>query len=401
MNRIRPLRRGLHSTSAALLVSFSFALSLEASASPPTPSGLVFALTLSNSGRSVSNDRFTLKVPGTKGALVLTFEGAGLVGATFASPVRLKNDSDADLFALRVDLVSASEAAAASPNTTRLLQATASSPPAWDVVKRGEESSAQLFRAGPVGFSPERGLVILLGAVSGVASAGAFEVEGAKSPTALETDAADQVYVTDVSGRVICAGPDGSQAEGVRAAPTSPPEPTDGPCARYRAAGKPCRASPDGRLFVIEGREVSEFAPPRRSRPARCPRLRERREALHRDCGRGGTEWIGPRLPPVLARRRYLRLVLVDRQEMAVAERPPLRRVAEAHDPDFRQKGSAIWPPRQGVEQVLATTPTKFVVAKASVVAAGFWAAMQACACAALSTPVGHAPIAGEGPSRS
>src|SRR5205807_3935944 len=37
--------------------------------------------------------------------------------------------------------------------------------------------------------------------------------------------------------------------------------------------------------------------------------------------------------------QREERLVLVDGQELAVAERPPLRREVEAHDPDLGQEG--------------------------------------------------------------
>src|SRR5437588_2462859 len=46
--------------------------------------------------------------------------------------------------------------------------------------------------------------------------------------------------------------------------------------------------------------------------------------------------------PPVAAigraEQREQRLVLVDRQQLPVAQRPTLRREAEGHDPDLRQK---------------------------------------------------------------
>src|ERR687887_268893 len=38
------------------------------------------------------------------------------------------------------------------------------------------------------------------------------------------------------------------------------------------------------------------------------------------------------------AQQREQRLILVDRQQLAVAQRPALRREVEAHDPDLRQE---------------------------------------------------------------
>ena len=260
MTRIHPPRRLLHHVGAAALATVS-AASLAAVASPPAPSGLAFAVTLSQGGRSVSSDRFSLRVPGAKGTLVLTFEGIDLVGGTFASPVRLRNDTDADLLAVRVDLVSATETIRVSDakgDVTRILPASAGPPPSWDSLPKGAESSGQIFRVGPVGFAPETDLLIVLGAVSGVAPAGSFEVEGAKNPAGLESDAAGSLYVIDATGKVFRTGGDGKKAAEVRNPLPPHAEPGEA-CAHHRAAGHSCRVAADGAAWAIEGRDISQF----------------------------------------------------------------------------------------------------------------------------------------------
>ena len=55
-----------------------------ATASPVAAAGLAFALTLSDGGRSMSGERFTLKVPGAKGPLFLVLEGPDFVGGALS-----------------------------------------------------------------------------------------------------------------------------------------------------------------------------------------------------------------------------------------------------------------------------------------------------------------------------
>jgi hypothetical protein len=229
--------------------------------SPVAAAGLAFALTLSDGGRSVSGERFTLKVPGAKGSLVLVLEGPDFVGGSFVAPVRLKNDSDADLHAVTLGLEAATETLRGEkgmPGASRSIPAAAVSPPTWDAIPKGTEAPAQLFSVAPVGFAPETLLVVLLGSVHSVASAGAFEVEGAKRPTAVEVDSSG-LFVTDGSGRIVRCGLDGKGAVEVKARPASKPEAPGGPCARARSQGLACREAPGGGAWVVEGREVSEL----------------------------------------------------------------------------------------------------------------------------------------------
>ena len=53
----------------------------------------------------------------------------------------------------------------------------------------------------------------------------------------------------------------------------------------------------------------------------------------------GSAKLTRPSPPNVVPEQREQRLVLVDRQELAVAQRPALRREAEAHDPDLGEEG--------------------------------------------------------------
>jgi hypothetical protein len=230
--------------------------------SPVAAAGLAFALTLSDGGRSISGERFTLKVPGAKGPLVLLLEGPDFVGGSFVSPVRLKNDSDADLHAVTMGLDAATETLRGEkgmPGASRSIPAAAVSPPAWDVIPKGTEAPAQLFRVAPVGFGAETLLVILLGSVHGIASAGAFEVEGAKRPTDVAVDTGGSLYVTDISGRIVRCGLDGRGAVEVKGRPALKPEAPGGPCARSRSQGLVCREAPGGGAWAIEGLEVSEL----------------------------------------------------------------------------------------------------------------------------------------------
>lgn len=122
------------------------------------------------------------------------------------------------------------------PGASRSIPAAAVSPPAWDAIPKGTEAPAQLFRVAPVGFAPETLLVILLGTVHGIASAGAFEVEGATRPMGVDVDSGGSLYVTDISGRTVRCGLDGRGAVEVKARPASKPEAQGGPCARSRSA---------------------------------------------------------------------------------------------------------------------------------------------------------------------
>ena len=118
--------------------------------------------------------------------------------------------------------------------------------------------AGQLFRASPVAFSPETSLIVILGAVSGIAAVGSFEVEGARNPTRLDLDSGS-LFVTDASGRMVRCAFDGRGAVEVKVRPAQKPEPAGGPCARARLQALVCRTAPDGGAWAIEGRELTQL----------------------------------------------------------------------------------------------------------------------------------------------
>lgn len=144
-----------------------------AGAPAPVGRGLTFALSFDARGRAVTSGPFVLPVPGAKGSLKVSFDSAALTGGMLDAPFRLKNDSDADLFAVRVDLASVTESVRESGAgaSAREQEVAPPSPLAWDRIAAGGETPAELFRGGPLTFSPGTEVVVVLGVVSGLASA--------------------------------------------------------------------------------------------------------------------------------------------------------------------------------------------------------------------------------------
>lgn len=236
-------------------------LALLAAKPAPVKSGLAFGITLGEGGQSVSGSTFTLRVPGAKGGLLLYLDGVGLAGDGLEASAHLTNRTGFDVFALRLDLLEASEtsrADAGRSSVSRALPAAAVSSPAWSTLPSGKESDPQRFRVAPIGFGSDTALVHVIGVVSGVALVAAFEVEGLKQLASIEVDRAGFVFLTDTSGKVFRTGSDGSGAVAVRTAPAATMLP-GGPCDRHLKAGRICRESSDGTAWTLEGGEVSLF----------------------------------------------------------------------------------------------------------------------------------------------
>jgi len=192
---------------------------------------------------------------------VLTLQGAGLVGDGLEAPATLKNETDMDLFALRLDFASATETELAAPGAASRSRALSASavPLSWTEVRSGTESDPQRFRVSPIVFSPQTGLITVLGVVSGVARVSTFEVEGVTRLSAIEAESGGGLFLTDASGKVFRVGPDGKNPREIRNLPPPSPAPKGGPCARHLKDGRVCREGPGGNAFVLEGREVSAF----------------------------------------------------------------------------------------------------------------------------------------------
>jgi hypothetical protein len=135
--------------------------------------GLSFALSFDGKGRAVVSGPYVLKVPGTKGALKVVFDSAGLTGGMLDAPFRLRNDSGVDLLAVRVDLASVSEsfrAGEGKPSASREQNVAPPPPLAFDAIRSGAETPGELFRGGPLSFSEDTEVVVVMGVVSGVAA---------------------------------------------------------------------------------------------------------------------------------------------------------------------------------------------------------------------------------------
>jgi hypothetical protein len=200
-------------------------------------------------------------VPGAKGALTLTLQGIGLVGDGLEAPAILKNETDWDLYAIRLDFVSATETEQANPGAagrSRPLSASAV-PLSWTEIRRGTESDPQRLRVSPVVFGPQTGLITVLGIVSGVARVSTLDVQGVTRPSAIEVESGGRLLLTDASGKVFRVGADGKNPQEVRNLPPPRAAPKGGACARHVREGRVCREGPEGTAWVLEGREVSAF----------------------------------------------------------------------------------------------------------------------------------------------
>lgn len=157
--------------------------------------GLTVALSFEGSGRSVVSGPYILRVPGTKGSLKVVFDGAALENGLLDAPVRLVNETGADLLAVRLDLLSASETVrrgeGAEPET-RELSLSSGPPLAWGAIPVGAETPADLFRGGPFVLSKDTEVLVVLGAVSGLAAVPADPKADARIPATKATECPPQ-----------------------------------------------------------------------------------------------------------------------------------------------------------------------------------------------------------------
>ena len=224
-------------------------------------SGLAFAVTLTEGGRSISSDRIAVRIPDTRGVLSVRFDGYDLSGGSFSSPVSLQNDTDADLFGLRIDLVSVAVSNGKSAGGAVPADSGASADPlAWDRLPKGAVSSSLPFRASPVAI-PADGQAILLGVVTGVAAVGRFSVNEAPQAASIEVDpgASGDLYVRDAGGTVVRMNAEGRGARTVGKGPSVPHRKSRGPCETRRTADRLCAEGPNGTAWTVEGEEFSVF----------------------------------------------------------------------------------------------------------------------------------------------
>lgn len=160
-----------------------------AAAPQPVSRGLTFALSFDGKGRTVVSGPYVLKVPGAKGSLQVVFDSAALNGGMLDAPFRLRNDSGADLLAVRVDLAAVTESVKPEGATpfTRAQDVAPPPPLAWDAIRAGAETPGDLFRGGPVTLSPDTEVVVVLGVVSGLAAVPADPKTDVRMPASKES----------------------------------------------------------------------------------------------------------------------------------------------------------------------------------------------------------------------
>lgn len=234
---------------------------------PVAAAGLAFALTLTDGGRALTTDRFVLRTPGLPGAVVLELEDPDLYGSTFATPVRIKNDTPAELLGVSVEVVSVTETRKGTEGKEegRVHAGGEGQPPAWDSIPKDAETSAQLLRAGPVSFGDETLYVIVLGRVHGVAALGGFSLEEAPSPDALEVDAGGTLYVHDAGGKVVRTDGEGKRPVATGKMPVVARKPSTA-CAALGDRFRFCREGPDGSLWTADAKDLTRREPDGKAR---------------------------------------------------------------------------------------------------------------------------------------
>lgn len=160
------------------------AASRAVSAPAPVSRGLTFALSFDARGRAVTRGPFALRVPGAKGPLKVVFDSVALSGGMLDAPIRLLNESGADLFAVRIDLAGVTESVKpqGQPAFSRDQNVAPPPPLAFDAIRSGAESPGDLFRGGPLSFSEDTEVVVVLGVVSGVAAVPANPKTDVRTP---------------------------------------------------------------------------------------------------------------------------------------------------------------------------------------------------------------------------
>jgi hypothetical protein len=121
--------------------------------------------------------------------LKIVFDSVALTGGMLDAPFRLGNDSGADLLAVRVDLAGVTESVKPEGQTSvsRTQDVTPPPPLAFDAIRAGAETPGELFRAGPLSFSADTEVVVIMGAVSGLASVPADPKKDVRVPATKAT----------------------------------------------------------------------------------------------------------------------------------------------------------------------------------------------------------------------
>ena len=223
-----------------------------------TPSGQTFALALGGSGGVLASGPYALRVPGAEGPLRLELARLAVDGAQLRGEARLTNDSGSLLSGLELDFRTVTPTVRAVPGRTAPEPSplSLSRPLSLGELLPGEATPFVPFEVAPLPLGEDVTVVVLLGAVTGLAASPPISVEGALRPVALDTDRSGRLYVATAGvGRVLRLTASSAASPGEAARPSAPPT---GVALRRR----------DQALFVATGGPTIEVHRSGRARPA-------------------------------------------------------------------------------------------------------------------------------------
>lgn len=249
----------------ALLAAAPFAAAVGRPAPPrPAPSeaaapgGQAFALALGGNGSVLASGPYALRVPGAEGPLRLELARLAVDGAQLRGEARLTNDSRSLLSGLELDFRTVTPTVRAVPGRTAPEPAplSLSRPLSLGELLPGEATPFVPFEVAPLPLGEDVTVVVLLGAVTGLAASPPIAVEGALRPVALDADRSGRLYVATAGvGRVLRLTASSAASPGEAARPSAPPT---GVALRRR----------DQALFVATGGPTIEVHRSGRARPA-------------------------------------------------------------------------------------------------------------------------------------
>lgn len=249
----------------ALLAAAPFAAAVGRPAPPrPAPSeaaapgGQAFALALGGNGSVLASGPYALRVPGAEGPLRLELARLAVDGAQVRGEARLTNDSRSLLSGLELDFRTVTPTVRAVPGRTAPEPAplSLSRPLSLGELLPGEATPFVPFEVAPLPLGEDVTVVVLLGAVTGLAASPPIAVEGALRPVALDADRSGRLYVATAGvGRVLRLTASSAASPGEATRPSAPPT---GVALRRR----------DQALFVATGGPTIEVHRSGRARPA-------------------------------------------------------------------------------------------------------------------------------------
>ena len=222
------------------------------------PGGQAFALALGGSGSVLASGPYALRVPGAEGPLRLGLARLAVDGARLRGEARLMNDSGSLLSGLELDFRTVTPTVRAVPGRTAPEPAPLSLPRPLSLgeLLPGEATPFVPFEVSPIPLGEDVTVVVLLGAVTGLAASPPISVEGALRPVALDSDRSGPPLLgTAGVGGVLRLTASSAATPAEAARPSAPPL---GMALRRR----------DQALFVATGGAAVEVHRPGRARPA-------------------------------------------------------------------------------------------------------------------------------------